>query len=112
MLKLNFEEKFIPDEKERLKNLLGRYAPLLARDMTPENQKNHSLILKLLEQEPAHSELLEAIQPIFATADAKPIPLILSDETERNLGPNRSAEFLGFHADISYMVVQRLNKNT
>ena len=110
MLKIDFGEKFIPDEKERLRYLLGRYLPLLARVITPENQKNHSLISKLLEQEPAHSRLLEGIRPTFTITDAKPRPLILSDNAERNLGPNRLSEFLGFHADISYMVVQYLNK--
>lgn len=112
MLKLDFTEKFIPDEKERLKYLLGRYLPLLARVRTPENQENHGLISKLLEQEPTHSGLLEGIQPAFVTtgAKAKPGPLILSDNAERSLGPNRSSELLGFHADISYMVVQYLNK--
>ena len=40
--------------------------------------------------------------PLFATANAKPKPLILSDEVERNLGPNRSPEYLGLHADITY----------
>ena len=107
---LDFEEKYIPDEKERLKHLLERYVSLMARDVTPENQKNHQLILELLEQNTAHFELLEKIAPIFATANAKPKPLILSDEVERCLGPNRSAEYLGSHADISYMVVRHLNK--
>ena len=107
---LNFEEKYIPDEKERLKYLLERYVPLLARDVNPANQENHKLILELLDQQTAHTELLGKIAPIFATADARPRPLILSDEVERNLGPNRSAEYLGFHADISYMVVRHLNR--
>ncbi len=110
MLKLDFTEKFIPDEKERLKYLLGRYLPLLARVAIPGNQENHSLISKLLEQEPTHSGLLEGIRPVFTTTGAKPRPLILDDDAERHLGPNRSSELLGFHADISYMVVQYVNK--
>ncbi len=110
MLKLDFTEKFIPDEKERLRYLLGRYLPLLARVTAPENQETHDLISKLLEQEPTHSGLLEGIRPVFVTTSAKPRPLILSDDSERKLGPNRSSELLGFHADISYMVVQYLNK--
>ena len=109
---LNFEEKYIPDETERLKYLLDQYVPLLARDVTPANQKNYKFILKLLEQKPTHTELLEKIGPIFTTADAKPKQLILANDVERNLGPNRSAEYLGLHADISYMVVQHLSKNT
>ena len=108
---LDFGEKYIPDEAERLKYLLERYLPLLVRDVTAENRKSHASISKLLGQETAHTDLLEGIAPIFATADAKPRPLILSDEVERSLGPNRSAEYLGFHADISYLVVRHLSKD-
>lgn len=107
---LNFEEKYIPDEKERLKYLLGQYVPLLARDITPEAQKNYNFILTILDQELAHEDLLDKLGPVFATGDAKPKQLILAEKVERNLGPNRSAEYLGLHADISYMVVQHLSK--
>ena len=108
---LNFEEKFIPDEKERLKFLLGQYLPLLARDVTPAGQKNHKFISGLLEQKLTHTELLDEIGSIFTTADAKPKQLVLDNGVERNLGPNRSAEYLGLHADISYMVIQHLSES-
>ena len=105
---LNFEEKFIVDEKERLQCLLTQFMPLLARDHTLEGQKTHQVILGILEQNLTHAELLEKIWPVFATTDAQPKRLVLADDVERKLGPNRSAEYLGLHADISYMVVKHL----
>ena len=105
---LNFEEKFIADEKERLKYLLTQFMPLLARDHTSESQENHQVVSGILKQNLTHTELLEELWPVFATPDAKPKQLVLADDVERNLGPNRSAEYLGLHADISYMVVKHL----
>ena len=105
----SFEEQFIPDEKERLISFLEQYAKFLARLATPTTLKNYQLISTLLQNNSAHAEILVQIQSIFATEDGKPKRLILSSETENILGPNRSAEYLGLHADICYMVTQNLN---
>ena len=106
---LNFEEKFIPDEKERLIFLLKEYIPFLVKHATTASLKNHKLILKLLEEKTPHTDLLKKIEPIFATEDGTPKPLTLSDEMVKKLGPNRSAEYLGLHADLSYMVTQNMS---
>ena len=106
---LNFEEKFIPDEKERLKFLLSEYAPFLVRHANSTTLKNHELISRLLEDKTPHSEMLKKLEIIFATEDGKPNPLFLSDEVEKKLGPNRSAEYLGLHADLCYMVTQNMS---
>ena len=106
----SFEEQFIPDEEERLKSFLEQYLTFLARHATPTTLKNHELISKLLKEEKPHTELLKNIETIFTTEDRMPKRLILSSDIENKLGPNRSAEYLGLHADISYMVSQYLGK--
>ena len=108
----SFEEQFIPDEKERLISFLEQYATFLRRHATPTTLDNAELISNLLKEKTPYAELLEKIQTIFSTNDGKPKQLILSKEIESKLGPNRSAEYLGLHADISYMVTQHLCKNT
>ena len=105
---LSFEEHFIPDEKERLLYLLEQYVTFLARHATPETLKNREHIVGLLQNKTPHSDLLEKIGGIFATEDKKPKRLMLTDDIENKLGPNRSAEYLGLHADISFMVTQYL----
>ena len=107
---LNFEEKFIPDKKERLRFLLKEYVPFLARHATPATLKNFELISQLLEEKTSHPDLLKEIEPIFTTEDGKPKPLVLSDKIEKKLGPNRTAEYLGLHADLCYMVSQNMSK--
>lgn len=108
---LSFEENFIPDETERLKFLLEEYAPFLIKHATPTTVENHDLISKLLQDKTPHVELLKNIRCIFATDDGKPKPLIPSNDIENKLGPNRSAEYFGLHADICYMVTQYISKN-
>ena len=105
----SFEEQYIPDEEERLVSFLEQYAKFLTRIITPVTQENHDLITDLLRIKTPHAEILTKIQPIFATEDGKPKRLILTSEVENMLGPNRSAEYLGLHADISYMVTQNIN---
>ena len=76
---LNFEEKYIPDKKERLLFLLEQYVPFLLRHATPSTLENHEFITKLLKENTPHSQLLSKIEPIFATKDGKPKPLIPSN---------------------------------
>ena len=106
----SFEEKFIPNEDERLKSFLDQYQVFLIRHATPTTLKHHAYISKLLKENTPHAELLKKIENIFASEDGKPKPLILTDDIENKLGPNRSAEYLGLHADICYMVTQNQSK--
>ena len=105
----SFEEQFIPDAEERLISFLEQYGNFLVRLATPTTLKDYALISKLLKNNSSHAEILTQIKSIFATKDGKPKRLVLSNEAEKLLGPNRSAEFLGLHADISYMVTQSIH---
>ena len=107
----SFEEQFIPDEEERLISFLDQYLTFLKRHATPTTIKNHEFISKLLIEKTSHVQLLEKIETIFVTDDGKPKLLTLTSDIEKKLGPNRSAEYLGLHADISYMVTQYINKD-
>lgn len=107
---LNFEENYIPDETERLIFLLKTYVPFLKKHATSAALENHEFISNLLEQEIPHTQLLERIVPIFATEDGKPNVLMPDNGIENKLGPNRSAEYFGLHADICYMVTQHMSK--
>ena len=108
---LSFEENYIPDETERLIFLLEQYAPFLKKHATTTTLQNYELILKLLKDKPPHTELLDNIVMIFATEDNKPKQLMLTNNIESKLGPNRSAEYLGLHADLCFMVTQHLKNN-
>ena len=107
---LSFEENYIPDETERLIFLLETYVPFLKKHATPMALENYKFISKQLEEKISHTELLERIEPIFATEDGKPKVLIPDNSIESKLGPNRSAEYFGLHADICYMVTQHMIK--
>ena len=106
---LSFEENYIPDEKERLQYLLGEYITFLTRHATPTTLEHHELISRLLSKNTPHAELLDKIGTIFSTKDCKPKCLRLTDGIESKLGPNRTAEYLGLHADICFMVTQYLS---
>lgn len=106
---LSFEENYIADEKERLQYLLNEYLTFLARHATPTTLRHHEYITRLLSDKTPHSELLDKIGSIFSTDDCKPKSLNLTDDIENKLGPNRSAEYLGLHADICFMVTQFLS---
>ena len=105
----SFEEKYIADEEERLISLLTQYAVFLKRLATPSTLESHQLISMLLQNNYPHTEMLKKIQPVFATENGIPKRLVLSNDAEKMLGPNRSAEYLGLHADICYMVTQNIN---
>lgn len=107
---LSFEENYIPDEKERLIFLLETYIPFLKKHATPKALESYKFISKQLEEKVSHTELLKRIEPIFATEDAHPKPLSPDNNIESKLGPNRSAEYFGLHADLCFMVTQHLLK--
>ena len=107
---LSFEENYIPDETERLLFLLETYVPFLKKHATSVTLENYNFITKLLEEKVSHAELLERIESIFTTKDGFPKPLIPDNDIESKLGPNRSAEYFGLHADLCYMVTQSLLK--
>ena len=107
---LSFEENYIPDETERLIFLLETYIPFLKKHATPTALENFTYISKQLEEKISHTELLERIEPIFATEDGSPKPLMPDNDIESKLGPNRSAEYFGLHADLCFMVTQHLLK--
>ncbi len=107
---LSFEENYIPDETERLIFLLETYIPFLKKHATPKALENYTFISKQLEEKLSHTKLLERIEPIFATEDGKPKALIPDNSIESKLGPNRSAEYFGLHADFCFMVTQNLLK--
>ena len=88
---------------------LTQYATFLVRLATPSTLEKHQLILTLLRNNCPHAEMLKEIQPLFVTEDGKPKRLVLSNDAEKMLGPNRSAEYLGLHADICYMVTQNIS---
>ncbi|QMU60600.1 MAG: hypothetical protein GKR92_02370 [Gammaproteobacteria bacterium] len=106
---LSFEENYIPDETERLIFLLETYVPFLKKHATEVTQENYNFITKILADRVSHAVLLESIEFIFATEDGKPKVLIPDNGIESKLGPNRSAEYFGLHADICYMVTQHIN---
>ena len=105
---LSFEENYIPDEAERLIFLLETYVPFLKKHATPKALENYQFISKQLEEKISHTELLGKIEPIFTTEDGYPKSLIPDNDIESKLGPNRSAEYFGIHADLCYMVTQHL----
>lgn len=107
---LSFEENYIPDETERLMFLLETYVPFLKKHATFATQENYKLITKLLGERISHAELLERIESIFTTEDGSPKPLMPDNDIESKLGPNRSAEYFGLHADLCYMVTQNILK--
>jgi hypothetical protein len=107
---LSYEENYIPDETERLIFLLETYVPFLKKHATPNALENYKYISELLVEKISHTELLEKIKPIFATEKGEPKPLVPDNDIESKLGPNRSAEYFGIHADLCYMVTQNLIK--
>lgn len=107
---LSFEENYIPDETERLIFLLETYIPFLKKHATPTALENYKFISKQLEEKISHTKLLERIEPIFATEEGSPKPLMPDNDIESKLGPNRSAEYFGLHADLCFMVTQHLLK--
>ena len=107
---LSFEENYIPDETERLIFLLETYVPFLKKHATPKALENYKFISKQLEEKISHTELLERIEPIFVTENGSPKPLVPDNNIESKLGPNRSAEYFGLHADLCFMTTQNLLK--
>ena len=103
---LSFEENYIPDESERLIFLLETYIPFLKKHATPKAVENYKFISVQLVANISHTELLERIKPIFSTEKGEPKPLVPDNDIESKLGPNRSAEYFGLHADLCITTIK------